>query len=129
MLSMMTVMRYCIHQIISYKIKLKLKVSQCKCSIRDILVPVIVISKSINQSSRDTLYPFSLTYHPLMAANAAANPTTLKLPPLFKPGLAAGGSLFFQERKTAFRSRGAPSNTTVETGTKGRSCADADKMP
>jgi hypothetical protein len=80
------------------------------------------------------------SFYCLTAASAAANPTVLKLPPRFSPpavfflasaplpSLSAPGGLLHR-RNTALRSRGAPSRTTVDTGTKGRSCALAARMP
>jgi hypothetical protein len=84
---------------------------------------------------------FWCVHQRLTAANAAASPTTRKLPPRFNPltappllapidgvaSAAASGPL--HRRNTALRSRGAPSRTTVDTGTKGRSWTLAARMP
>ena len=100
-------------------------VSQSEASIRSERSIYIVIenqqpaSPSTHQSS-------------LVAAIAAASPTVFKLRPLFGfPAINApvGRNRSSHCRKAAFMSRGAPSSTTVLTGTNGRSCSDAARMP
>lgn len=74
--------------------------------------------------------PFLTTskFYPLDASNASLNPTTLKLGllPIEFFVLIFLPSHFLN---TIFISLGAPSRTTVLTGTKGRSSSDAARIP
>lgn len=71
----------------------------------------------------------------LSACSACVSDTTLRLRPRLGVPMAAelvcvavGLKSSRQKRKIRFRSRGIPSNTTVEMGTKGRSSMPAARM-